>query len=199
MEGAHLDKEFLRIAPERLITADVQNRVELGRKFDLALCLEVGGYLHSDGPENLVRSLVDAAPVVLFSAPIPFQFDERVMINQQWQDYWAKLFIEQGFEPVHCIRRTIWDDDEIAWWYRQNAVLYVRKDHLGANEALRAARERNSGLPARLVHPQHYLWLRSELRKGPASRALASARSRLGRVLPAGLKAALRKLRAEPA
>lgn len=198
VDGEHLDRQYLKVAPEKVITANLGNRLELPRRFDLALCLEVAGYLRPDCAETLVRTLTDAAPVVFFSAPIPFQDDEEIQPNQQWQDYWARLFARRDFVPVDCMRKEVWHNDDIAWWYRQNAILYVHKDHLGTNERLRLARERDPGFPMRLVHPEHYLLVRSELRKGLLSRALEGLSSRLGRALPSEVKSIVRKLRAKP-
>jgi SAM-dependent methyltransferase len=197
VDGDHLDVRQLRIPPEKFIRADLKDRLKLDRKFDLALCLEVAGYVDPSGSENLVRTLTDAAPIVLFSSAIPFQDNEKIQINQHWQEYWAELFLRRDFVPIDCIRKRIWHNDEISWWYRQNAILYVHKDELDANEALRLERERDPGLPMCLVHPEHYLLLQAELRKSLVSRALTSSRSALGRALPPPIRSAFRKFRAK--
>jgi SAM-dependent methyltransferase len=197
VDGEHLDRQYLRVAPEKVISANLGNRLELPRRFDLALCLEVAGYIRAECAENLIRTLTDAAPVVFFSAPIPFQDNEEIQPNQQWHEYWAQLFAQQDFVPIDCVRKEIWHNNDIAWWYRQNAILYAHKDYVANNERLRLARERNLGLPMRLVHPEHYLLVRSELQKGLLSRALEGLRSQLVQVLPSGVKSAIRKLRAK--
>jgi 2-polyprenyl-3-methyl-5-hydroxy-6-metoxy-1,4-benzoquinol methylase len=47
--------------------------VQLPDRWDIAMCLEVGEHLPENAAATLVQSLVNAAPVVLFSAAAPGQ------------------------------------------------------------------------------------------------------------------------------
>jgi SAM-dependent methyltransferase len=182
VDGPHLDRRYLRIDPSKVLTADLSDSPRLNRRFDVALCLEVAGYIPPPSGENLIRTLTDAAPVIVFSAPIPSQDDDRVQVNQQWPDYWSKLFASKDFVPVDCIRKRIWSDSRISWWFRQNIVLYVHKEHLATQEAFRNVRGKQAEPPMRLVHPQHYAQIKAELRQG-------LLRQTLKRVLPHWIKA----------
>jgi len=193
VDGPHLDKRHLLIDEGRFVAADLQNSFELGRKFDLALCLEVAGYMTPEASENLIRTLTDAAPAILFSAPIPHQDHDTVQPNQHWPEHWAEMFSKRGFVALDCIRKSTWNNDEISWWYRQNMVLYVRRDHLDSNEALKLLWERDPAPPMPLVHPQHYSAVHAGLRKSLLRRALSASKSPLGRALPTGVKSTLRK------
>jgi SAM-dependent methyltransferase len=94
----------------------------LGRKYDLALCLEVAEHLHPSRAEPLVQFLCKASDIILFSAAIPFQGGTG-HVNEQWQSWWGTLFQENGYGPVSWLCP---DDPEIEFWYRQNTVLYQR-------------------------------------------------------------------------
>src|SRR4051812_6346616 len=68
---------------------------DVGR-WDLALCLEVGEHLRAELAPQLVAALVQAAPVVAFSAAIPEQHGYG-HVNMQWPDWWASLFAAHGY------------------------------------------------------------------------------------------------------
>jgi hypothetical protein len=67
--------------------------------------------------------------VILFSAAWPGQTGVR-HINEQWHDYWVRLFAGSGFIPVDCIRPLIMKHRTVSWFYRSNILLFVDKDFL---------------------------------------------------------------------
>jgi SAM-dependent methyltransferase len=144
--------EALEIPPDRFLTADLANPLELDRFFDIAISLEVGEHLPEASAETLVQSLTKLAPVILFSAAIPYQGGTGHM-NEQWQDYWARMFRRRGCLAVDALRPSIWDHSDVKYWYAQNMLLYVREERLGDYPALAARRS----LPIRIVHPGLYL------------------------------------------
>ena len=46
-------------------------------------------------------------------------------MNEQWQSWWAELFIRQGFGAARR-QPEIRENEEVELWYRQNIVLYER-------------------------------------------------------------------------
>ena len=127
VEGPWVKDEYLEINGAKLIRVNLVKQFPvINRKFDIALCLEVGEHL----PETFSRSLVDflceKSDLVLFSAAIPHQGGEG-HINEQWQSYWVELFMINGFELNDCIRPIIWDDNEIMYWYRQNMLIFEKR------------------------------------------------------------------------
>jgi hypothetical protein len=90
---------------------------------------------------------VALAPHVLFSAAIPGQGGNN-HVNEQWQSYWADRFAAHGYGPRDIVRPAVRDDRSVAYWYRQNAVLYS-KGH-------------PTDRPADFdwVHPEHTAWYR---------------------------------------
>jgi SAM-dependent methyltransferase len=168
-----VNQEDLLIDPSQFREIDIGRPFDVGRKFDLAMCLEVGEHLDPESAPALVESLVRLAPVVAFSAAIPFQggTDHR---NEQWPDYWEGLFDRNGYVAIDCLRLPYWDDQRVAWWYAQNSVLYVEKGRLSA---YRLPHRDVAGPVPRLVHPINYLAAADPASQGvrAATRALLSA------------------------
>jgi len=72
-----------------------------------------------------VADLCAAAPRVLFGAAIPEQGGSS-HINEQWQSYWAKKFIANGYTPIDIVRPQVAECDDVVQWYKNNILLYVR-------------------------------------------------------------------------
>ena len=121
----------------------------------MALCLEVGEHLPESKAVDLVESLTRLAPVVLFSAAVPQQSGEN-HVNEQWQTWWADLFRRFDYVPLDCIRRRVWEDPDVDWWYTQNMLLMVQQAHLNGSLPLLTEFSRGSS-PLSVVHPRAYL------------------------------------------
>lgn len=103
---------------------DLRQPYRSQRRYDLALCLEVAEHLPLESAGVLVESLCQLAPFVLFSAAIPFQGGEDHQ-NERWPSWWAKLFERFGYYPHPVdIRESVWNNNNVEVWYRQNMVLY---------------------------------------------------------------------------
>ena len=124
IDGSYVDRSHLQIDASRFKEHNLANPIVLERRYDLAICLEVAEHLPTRTSRNLVRSLASAAPAVLFSAAIPGQGGTN-HINEQWPEFWGRLFAEQGFRKLDLIRSQIISNSEIEWWYRQNLFMYV--------------------------------------------------------------------------
>jgi SAM-dependent methyltransferase len=156
IDGDYVDKDLLQIPQEYFRTFDLTKPFDLGRVFDLAVSLEVAEHLPADCAPALVEGLTRLAPFVLFSAAIPSQGGEN-HVNEQWPDAWAALFQKHGYVPVDFIRKRVWENDAVEWWYAQNTLLFVRADQLELNKALKGEFERTDLNQLRLVHPKRYL------------------------------------------
>ncbi len=151
-DGDYVERDKLAIPKENFHVADLEKPIATDRIFDLAVCLEVGEHLSGSSADSLVETLTRAAPTVLFSAAIPLQGGSH-HVNEQWPEYWEKKFAAHGFVPVDALRRHIWGDSRVSFFYQQNALLYVRKDTLAhypkLQEEIRAGHDK--AIP--LVHP----------------------------------------------
>jgi hypothetical protein len=143
LDGSYVDRSRL------LIDASCFEAVDLGRPFtiegryDLAVCLEVVEHLRDRAGKAVVKNLVSAAPVVLFSAAIPGQGGEG-HVNEQWPSYWEAEFHGQGYRRLDAIRPRVWNDVRVDSWYRQNLFLFASGDAIERNPALKAEASRQA-------------------------------------------------------
>ncbi|MEM9239272.1 MAG: class I SAM-dependent methyltransferase [Pseudomonadota bacterium] len=153
-EGPWVAAAQMEVDPSIVKQQDLEQPIEVDRRFDLVLSLEVAEHLTSDRGPSLVAELCHLSDVVLFSAAILDQGGTGHK-NERWQSYWANLFDEQGFDTIDAIRPRIWSDASIPWWYRQNILLYVRR------ETSVAAKLASAGLTTAsyvdVVHPELFM------------------------------------------
>lgn len=158
VDGPWTDVANLKIPPSRFVVQDLEKPFDLGRRFDLAISLEVAEHLRPDSSETIVDTATRHADLVLFGAAIPYQGGFR-HINEQWPSAWAGRFAERGFGCFDVVRPAVWQHDDVWWWYKQNALLYIRTERADLVAAARRHLDRGGagGYPLDLVHPEKYL------------------------------------------
>jgi SAM-dependent methyltransferase len=139
----------LLIPRDRFVPADLQGAIDLKRKFDLCMSIEVGEHLPPDKARQFVESLTRHSDRVLFSAAMPGQ-GGHLHINEQWPSYWVKLFAEQGYRCFDFVRPRVWTDTSIPIWYRQNIVFFAKPDFQP-----KAGLQDWGGVD--VVHPEQYM------------------------------------------
>jgi hypothetical protein len=144
-------RDALEIPPEDFSAVDLAEIATLDRRFDLVLSLEVAEHLPPAAADRFVGLLVATAPLVAFSAAAPGQGGTG-HLNEQWPRFWADHFAAYGYEAVDCLREEFWQDERVAWWYRQNLLLFGAPEALDALSELRE-HPRRGAMPLPLVHP----------------------------------------------
>ncbi len=152
IDGEYVRPEMLRISGEQFVSFDLRKPLHIPRRFDLALCLEVAEHLPAECATTLVESLVGLAPVVLFSAAIPGQGGTH-HVNEQWPDYWERLFRDKRYTAIDCIRPRIWESDAVDWYYAQNTLVFVSQSSLKDYPTLAAGPQFGA---LSVVHPRHF-------------------------------------------
>jgi len=99
--------------------------LDLGRRFDLAMSVEVAEHLPPDSSDRFVELLVGLSDRILFSAAVPYQGGVN-HVAERWQSDWARRFLRHGYRAYDAIRPRVWSNPDVAWWYRQNVILYVK-------------------------------------------------------------------------
>jgi hypothetical protein len=94
-------------------------------KFDLSICLEVAEHLDENASDRLISNLTVSSNLILFSAAVPEQGGQN-HVNEQPPFYWKEKFAERGFKQFDLIRAGFWDNENVAWWYRQNIMIYSK-------------------------------------------------------------------------
>jgi len=156
IDGHWIDPALVKIPSARFKQHDLRTPLRLDESFDLVLCLEVAEHLPEAAAGTLVESLTLLAPVVLFSGAIPLQGGVG-HLNEQWPDYWAALFLKHRYIAVDCLRRRIWNNPNVACWFAQNLLLFVREDYLQNSELLLEEQAQCAGKPLAMVHPGLYI------------------------------------------
>jgi SAM-dependent methyltransferase len=151
IDGIELpDSQFL--APKSLFhKVDLSQAWDLGRRFDLILCLEVAEHLPPEAAGMFMRSLARHGDLILFSAAPPDQEGDH-HLNCQWPAYWQALFNDCGFCCDDSLRWRLWEKTEIPSWYRQNVFTATRRFGAAGKEprlrrVLHPAMFANDGMP----------------------------------------------------
>jgi SAM-dependent methyltransferase len=148
-----------------------------GEHFDLAVSLEVAEHLPASSALGFVESLVDLSDAVLFGAAWTGQGGVG-HLNEQCNSYWGKLFVAHRYRPFDIFRARVWGNPSVAYWYQQNAFLYVlegsqTEKHLSAQGIL----PMQGTAFMDCVHPQLYNAIQIfGFRKSLASTARAAMR-----------------------
>lgn len=133
IDGHEPPDELLEVEAGTIDAFDLSERFDLGRRYDMIVCLEVGEHLEKKYAENLIASLVSHSDKVLFSAAIPGQPGQH-HVNCQWPSYWQDLFNAQGFVCDDSARWLIWEIQNVEPWYRQNMFWAKRNDAAAGSE-----------------------------------------------------------------
>ncbi len=126
VDGPWVDPKSLQIDSKFFHPHDLRNTFDAGRRFDVAVCMEVAEHLPESMARNIVSALARHADTVVFAAAIPFQGGTD-HVNEQPQSYWAALFAEHNMGWHDAVRPKIWDNRNVELWYRQNTLIYSSK------------------------------------------------------------------------
>lgn len=125
---------------------DLRFPLKLEEKFDIAICLEVAEHLEDEFAQTLIDGICSSSDLVFFSAAVPYQGGTN-HVNEKWPIYWAKRFHKAGFVLSYDPREELWDNPEIADYYKQNLLIFERSKS-----------NRDMIIPRSLIHPS--LWER---------------------------------------
>ena len=155
IDGEYVDPKMLQIPQEKFLAFDLKQPLPIEKKFDLVVSLEVAEHLPLEVAEMFVNSLTHMGEVVLFSAAIPFQGGVG-HINEQWPDYWVNIFHKQGYAVADCLRKKIWNNPKVEFWYAQNILVFAQQSCLEKYPLLaKEVRETTIDMLA-IVHPNAY-------------------------------------------
>lgn len=109
--------------PELILQKDLNQELNLGRRFDLVWCFEVAEHIHPVYVDNFTRALTRHSDVILMSAAHPGQGGTG-HFNEQPRSYWLDKMRALGYDH----------DDEgcrqmiAGWeWYPENVFLFRKR------------------------------------------------------------------------
>ncbi len=129
VDGSYVDKDNLLIAPDRFIRQDLTQAFTLGRKFDLAISLEVGEHILPSATETFVDNLCSHSDAILFSAAVPGQ-GGTFHVNEQGYEFWRQRFAARDYQLFDFLRRKIASRSDVEPWYRYNSLFFAHGDAL---------------------------------------------------------------------
>lgn len=135
IDGKWVDKQKLYIEQDYFLEKNLTESLNLNRKFDLAMSLEVAEHLPENAANTLIESLVNLSDSIIFSAAIPKQGGQN-HINEQWLTYWIEKFEAKGFYCHDIIRPKIWNNPNVEYWYAQNMLYFTADKNFTSNTSL---------------------------------------------------------------
>ncbi|WP_421780665.1 class I SAM-dependent methyltransferase [Kiloniella litopenaei] len=181
VDGPWISPDKLAFSAQNFKECDLSKEIVLNETFDLAINLEVAEHLPEERAESFVQDICKLAPAVFLGAAIPGQGGVN-HYNEQWPSYWAELFEANGYLAYDLVRPLVWRNEEVAWWYKQNAIVYVKKEIAEKNSMLAEHSSTPAKNVAALVHPQLF------------KQKLKEAEPGFGRWFRGGKKALIRSL-----
>ncbi len=163
IDSSDVPTKYLRLKKDEFLVKNLERPFNLKKRYDLSLSLEVAEHLTSKAGRLLIKNLCSLSDVVLFSAAIPGQGGVN-HINEQWQSYWQKLFFKEKYICLDLLRPQIWNNNKIYYWYRQNILVYIRKNSKRISKHLIDRSIIINPFIADVVHPESYI-LKSKLSK----------------------------------
>lgn len=132
IDGHYINQDHLEIDKLHFIAFDLQQTLNIGRKYSMVFCLEVAEHLDEIYADNLIAGLVKHSDIIIFSAALPGQGGQN-HLNEQPFEYWFEKFNKHGYTAIDIIRDKFWNNNNVDWWYKQNAfVITNRIDILNA-------------------------------------------------------------------
>ena len=171
VDGDYLPPEQLVISPNEFVAADLTKPLDLQRRFDVVMTLEVAEHLDEQAASGFVRSLAAHGDVILFSAATPGQGGNH-HVNERLPSYWVDLFAAEGYQLFDLVRPRVWADERVMFYYRQNALLFATGEP--AERLLRVPRPPIVDI----VHPEQLAyWKECGVREGVALTKAAAGRA----------------------
>jgi SAM-dependent methyltransferase len=133
IDGVAISSDRLLIPPECFMVRDLTKSINLGRRFDLAICLEVGEHIDFRHARTLIQTLAAHSDCIVFSAAAPGQAGQH-HVNCEPPSAWQERFNELGFVCDDEVRWRLWDETSLEPWYRQNMFVARKSPARASNE-----------------------------------------------------------------
>lgn len=105
------------------------NLPKIDKKFELCISLEVAEHIPKEKESEFINLLCQSSDTILFSAAIKNQGGQN-HINEQWQSHWINEFDSRGYICIDFLRKRLWKNQNVEWWYRQNIFIFVKKSNI---------------------------------------------------------------------
>ena len=124
LDGEYVPKNLLMIPENNFIACDLQKKIEIPEKYDIAISMEVAEHLKPEFADIFVENIVSVSHRVLFSAAHPGQGGDG-HVNEQPKEYWIDKFKNHGYRYIN-ISDYFKNDFKIQFWYRDNIMMFEK-------------------------------------------------------------------------
>jgi SAM-dependent methyltransferase len=128
LDGEWTDKMLLskNLDLTKFQEVDLENRIFLNRRFQLAISLEVAEHLNESSADIFVENIIGLSDIIVFSAAYPTQGGQN-HLNEQWPSYWNEKFTKHGYKFYDVLRPLFWNNLDVQIWYKQNIFLIIKE------------------------------------------------------------------------
>lgn len=172
IDGDYVNQSQLLFSQDNFYAHDLRTPLflppDFKQYFDIAISLEVAEDLPPPSAIQFVSTLTSLAPVVLFSAAIPFQGGTD-HLNEQWPNYWAA----KGYRTLDWLRPRVWANEKVSYYYAQNSLLFIQNSLLNTYPSLREYATSADNPVLSKVHPRKWVEANNS-RSQPLKRVLAA-------------------------
>ena len=113
---------------DSVVLLDLREDIQMGRKYDLAICMEVVEHIAEEYAERIVDNITRHSDVLIFAAAYPGQGGYG-HINEQSFEYWEEKLNKRNFycdkENTQKFRAHL-RGGEACFWYYKNLSVFVR-------------------------------------------------------------------------
>lgn len=113
---------------KNITTRSIIRKIDFGKKFDLAMCVEVVEHINARYANIAIQNLTRHSDLIIFSAATPGQGGYG-HINEQPFGYWEERFKKQGFEcdkeTTQAFREYL-TNKKAKKWYCNNVAVFER-------------------------------------------------------------------------
>ena len=125
LDGDYVDRNMLMVEKEEFSPIDLTKEIDLHRRFDMAMSLEVAEHLDEKYADTFIDTLCRHSDIVLFSAAHVGQGGDG-HVNEQPISYWRDKFEKRDY-VWHDIRDVFKDNYDIEQWYKDNISIFIRE------------------------------------------------------------------------
>lgn len=126
VDGDYVNRDRLLIDPACFKEVDLCTEINLNKKYDLAISLEVGEHIDEQYTDIYLDNICRHADVVLFSAAHPGQGGVG-HVNEQPKNYWIEKFMAKGYLNID-ISKHVGNNLNLEYCYRTNLTVFVKEE-----------------------------------------------------------------------
>ncbi len=141
VEGSPAAFSNLLVDKKYIIQHDLRKPLNLNRKYDIALSIEVAEHIDKKYSDVYLKSMCDCSDLIIFTAATPNQ-GGKCHVNEQPHKWWIEKFKKHSFrfdkKMTDLLRRKIKENAEagkfIVFWLEPNIMVFCRESKRAYNE-----------------------------------------------------------------